>query len=106
MGASELSEDLKLFGLHEEAAAMTQQTPRCYELWPENETSFRVFAALETQWRVIAGMGFVSYQGLDYTSARDTLEMMGIPGNDWPSIFEDLRLMEKVAKDIFNEKDD
>jgi hypothetical protein len=31
---------------------------------------------------------------------------MGIPGSDWPSIFEDLRLMEKVAKDIFNEKDD
>lgn len=50
-------------------------------------------------------MDFVSYQGLEYTSATPALQMMGIPVDQWPDIFEDLRVMERVAKNIFNEKD-
>lgn len=66
--------------------------------------SFQVFVALATQWRVIAGMDFVSYEGVEYTATLATVQLMGIPAEKWPDIFDDLRLMERVAKNIFNEK--
>jgi len=50
-------------------------------------------------------MGFLNYQGIEYPSVKATLELMGIERRQWPEVFDDLRLMERVAKEIFNEKD-
>ncbi|MYM80534.1 hypothetical protein GTP44_00985 [Duganella sp. FT50W] len=91
--------------MHAQAKALAQRKPKCYELWPENEIPFSVFAALESQWRIISDMGTVIYQGIDYDSAKAAMEMMGIRRRQWPEVFEDLRLMERVAKKIFNDKD-
>lgn len=104
-GDDELADDLRMVGLHEEAQAVALRVPTCYDLWPENEIPFKVFAALDTQWRIVAGLDFVNRQGIDYVAAKATLEMMGIKRREWPAIFEDLRHMERVAKEIFNKKD-
>lgn len=104
-GADELAEDLALIGLADEALSVAQRKPNCYELWPENKVAFSVFTALDTNWRVIVGLDFVNRQGLDYTAAKATLEMMCIKRRDWPAIFDDLRCMERAAKEVFNKKD-
>lgn len=72
---------------------------------PENQRIVEVFVALGTQWRVIAGIGGVFYQGLDYTATRNAIELMGIDRSEWPEIFNGLRIMEAAAQPILNEKE-
>lgn len=47
-----------------------------FEVWPENWPVLEVFSALSTQWRVIAGIGGVIYQGLDYAAAESVLRLL------------------------------
>lgn len=76
-----------------------------YQLWPENETAFRFFISLETQWRVVAGFGFINHLGLDYGAVHSTLEMTGIDRAEWPDLFAGLRVMEKAALGVLNTKE-
>jgi len=45
------------------------------EIWPEHVQAWHVFAGCGTQWRVIAGMGGVVYQGLEYTSVEAVMRL-------------------------------
>ena len=55
----------------------------------------RVFLALETQW-VARPMGGVV--GLNYAAITPTvLNGLGVSRQDWPAVFERLRVMERAA---------
>lgn len=71
------------------------------EVWPENWTSFTLFCSLQTQWRV--GMGGAT--GLDYQALYPLLDKQAKTESEWYSLFEDVRVCERVALSTMNEKD-
>lgn len=70
---------------------------------PENWQSFQVFDALGDQWRIVAGMGWAYYQGLDYNVLPIVEGRLGVKKRDLARIFNDLRIMAAEAKTILNE---
>jgi len=72
------------------------------EVWPENWTAWRLFEALQTQWRVGAG-GVV---GLDYGVLADELRAREIPHEDHDRLRTEVRIMEAAAlQEIYAEVD-
>lgn len=65
----------------------------------------KIFIALATQWRRTSTMMAIVYDGLDYTSVKSTLELMGKRRREWPEIFANLQLMEGAALKVFREKE-
>jgi hypothetical protein len=63
------------------------------EIWPDNESAVKVFAAMGTQWRV----GMAGRTGLDYGVLPLVFRLTDIPRADWPHVFDDLRVMEGAA---------
>lgn len=63
------------------------------EVWPENETTLRVFIAMGTQWRA----GFSGPTGLDYGALPAVMRLTGVPRAEWPDVFAGLREMEAEA---------
>jgi len=58
-------------------------------VWPAVE----VFSAMGTQWR----MGPGGPIGLDYGALPAVLRMMGAKRDEWPDLFDDLRVIEREA---------
>ncbi|MGO4380375.1 DUF1799 domain-containing protein [Pseudoduganella sp. RAF53_2] len=104
-GQDELAEDMEFFGLYAEAEEYARRPAPVVELWPEHVTCYRVFVALETQWRMVVGFAGLYYQGIDYTNAKSTMELMAVPANEWPQVFDGLRVMERAAKTVLNKKE-
>jgi hypothetical protein len=100
-----MASDFKAFGLVEEAARYAQRPVPVFEIWPENEIILNVFVSLDTQWRILAGMAWISYMGIDYCALRDTLEMTGLKRKRWPEIFSGIRVMESAALKVFRAKE-
>lgn len=102
-----MAEDLKLIGLHEEAAAYEQQAETSFGLWAEHKTIYQVFQACDTNWRTISissmAGAVVHYQGLERTSLESTLRMLGIKRKQWPQILAGIRIMERAALGVLNE---
>lgn len=67
-------------------------------IWPENFDSFRVFCAMDDQWRP-TNSGVL---GLDYAVLPTVLRMLRIPRAAEPEIFSDLRVMARVARAKIN----
>lgn len=63
-----------------------------------------VFLALATQWRIVAGVGGVMYQGIDVVAVEPVLRLLGIKKKRWSGIFESLMTMSNVAASVINEK--
>lgn len=72
------------------------------EVWPDNWPAVELFVDLDTQWRR-AGMAG-ERTGLDYTALPAVLGIRAIPKKKWPSLFDDLRVMEVAVLDYLNEK--
>lgn len=70
------------------------------EVWPENVTAFRVFPSLRTQW-TSSGAGAI---GLNYSSLPFVFDMHGIPAEDRPDLFEQIKVMENGALMSINTK--
>lgn len=104
-GKAELLDDMELFGLHEEAQAYRNRPEPCYEIWPENHTTWEVFNAQGSQWEVITGMTCVVTKGINYSRVKDTMELMGVDRAEWPEVFAGLRIMEQAALKVFREKE-
>lgn len=66
--------------------------------------SFRLFCALETQWRVAVGLGGSAYIGIDYTAAEAVMRMRRV--KDRAAALDDLRSMEAAVLPILNKHDD
>ena len=100
-----MADDFEFFGIDDEAQRTQWADAKKYQLWPENESAFRFFIALEFQWRVVAGFGFISHLGLDYGAVHSAMKMMGIDRAQWPDLFADVRVMDKAALSVFNAKE-
>ncbi|MGM8931385.1 DUF1799 domain-containing protein [Salinicola halophyticus] len=72
------------------------------ELWPDHREAFELFGACATQWRVIAGMGGVHHQGIDYPALESVMRMRGIA--DQPARFEQIRHIEAGALSVMNKR--
>lgn len=75
-------------------------------LWPENLEAFEIFCALESQWRLVAGLGAVGYSGLIYSEATNLMCERGIARRRRLELLEDLRVMERAAMPILNKARD
>lgn len=73
-----------------------------YELDPDLWPAFRVFTRCATQWRMVIGFGSAYYQGLDYTGARQVMDLYGIRKRDRSAVFEQLQIMETEALKCLN----
>lgn len=51
------------------------------------------------------GLGSVVFQGIEYPRLESVLRLMRIPNKDWPKTFEGVRIMERAAKKVMNDKD-
>lgn len=91
--------------MEDAAESAAQAVSLNYDVWPENIAIVNLFVSLATQWRLVAGMESVCYQGLDYCAVHSTLEMTGADRCAWPDLFAGLRVMEAAALDVLNDKD-
>jgi len=71
----------------------------------DNADTVAVFMAMQTQWRVIAGMSAI-YQGLDYLVFPVVVFALGIKRADRTRVFHELRAMEIAALAVLNKKPD
>ena len=78
------------------------QEPEVFYVHPDNWTAYRVFEACITQWRVIAGMGGIIRQGLEYPSVMTVMDAWGIKKRR--KIFNQVRLLEAGALSVINEQ--
>jgi hypothetical protein len=70
------------------------------EVWTENWPSLELFSALSTQWRV----GMNGPTGLDYSAVPVVMDMRGIEPDARRDIFEDIRIMERAAIEVFRDQ--
>jgi len=82
----------------------TVEEDQAFDVYEENWLSFSLFCEMETQWEVIAGMGGVHYSGIKYPSLESAMRLRRVPLNDRARIFQDVRLMERAAKSVLNDK--
>lgn len=61
-----------------------------------------MFLACRTQWRVIAGMGGVQYQGLDYAALESIMRMKGV--DDPGAVLDQVQHIETGALEAFNSR--
>jgi hypothetical protein len=78
----------------------TESQPEYCYLWRENVPSMNVFMACHTQWKWLMGAAGAVRIGLDYAGVRQVLWALKL--KDAQAIFNDLRVMEAAALDVFN----
>lgn len=71
-------------------------------MWAEHWQALSVFLACRTQWRVIAGMGGVQYQGLDYGALESIMRMKGV--DDTAAVLDQVQHIEAGALEGLNAK--
>ena len=76
----------------------TDYPEKTVEVWPDNESSVRVFMALATQWRT----GAAGATGFDYNVLPELWRRLKVPLADRDDVFDDLRLMEMAALDAMH----
>jgi hypothetical protein len=69
-----------------------------FEVWPDHVQAVEVFASLLTQWR----LGQKGVIGLDYAAIPAVLEMKRVGRDDWPELFDQIRVMENEAVKVIN----
>ena len=97
-GGGDMQSDLAALGLPGQLA--NSLAPQAVEVWPEHWPALELFAALATQWRV----GVSGPTGLDYTAIAAVMELQDIAPEDRRERFDELRVMEREALDVFSEK--
>ena len=90
------NEALAAFGLKREQ----DHEPEPPELWTENHPALKVFVALETQWTV----GMRGAIGLRMEAMPIALEMQGIERVSWPTVIEDVKVLERETLRIWREQ--
>lgn len=62
-------------------------------MWPDNIQAVNVFVSVGTQWRC----GVAGPIGLDYGVLPGVLRILQVPRNDWPEVFDCIRILEDAA---------
>ena len=70
------------------------------ELWP----AWQCFLATWSQWRVIAGMGGVFYEGIDHSSLHACMELLGIKKKLRRETFMHVLTLESEARKLRNDR--
>ena len=78
---------------------------RDFYVWEENWPTVSLFLDLSTQWVVQLGMAGLVYVGLNYVAVKSTLELELIPQAQWPDLFHGLKVMERAALPLLNQRD-
>ena len=63
----------------------------------------QAFLGTLRQWRVIAGMGGVVFDGIDNACLESTLRMLQIKPKHWPRVFWQIRVLEDEARKLRNQ---
>lgn len=71
-------------------------------MFPENVQAQRLFIAMGTQWRAVAGMQGLIYTGLDYSALPEIWLRYAVREKDRTSLFEQIRVMELAALPVRN----
>lgn len=87
-------------GHHEDASDPGPETDQI-EIMAQAVASFRIWKAVETQWRVIAGPGGIAWNGIDYVALDVVLRRTRIENPD--DVFADIMMMEAEALAAFSE---
>lgn len=74
------------------------------EVWEENWLSFRVFESLGTQWNVAVGMSGLYHAGINYLALPIVMRRYKVPHEDRDRVFDDIRLMERAAREVLNKR--
>lgn len=69
------------------------------EIWPCNQRSFDIFAALETQWLWTGNMDRTRRTGLNYPGVESHLCIMKIKHKK--QVWKDIKVMELAALEVF-----
>lgn len=70
------------------------------EVLPDNETAYRLFCDMQTQWRT----GSAGPTGLDYGVLFHKMDRMRLAEEDYITLEEDIRVMEYEALAAMHEK--
>lgn len=104
-------EQLKALDAPADVIAMAEETARAsvavdddFLVFEENWQAVGIFSAMATQWKLIAGAADVLYMGLEYQAIEPVLRLEGVPATDWRQVFQDLRVMERAALPLLNER--
>nr|WP_267874973.1 DUF1799 domain-containing protein [Massilia eburnea] len=73
-------------------------------VFEDNWQAVCTFCALATQWKLVAGAADLLYVGLDYGAIEMVFRLEQVPAADWRALFHDLRLMEREALPLLNER--
>lgn len=76
-----------------------------FEVWPENWPALLIFVSVKTQWRIIAGMGGASFQGIDYPALIEVIKLK-VEKDQRSQMFDDVQLIELGALSELNRKKD
>lgn len=86
------------------AQLFSEAEQRSIDIFPENWHAWNVFRAMGSQWRVVAGFGGKSYEGLDYASLPIPLaEHRHVqPRQPLHLLMPQIRTLERAAREILN----
>ena len=86
--------DAKAFGL----VMPELETPKDFEVWPDNWPAVEMFLRCQTQWRTTSA----GVCGLDYSAVEWLFRLYEV--KDQPAVLEDLQVMEAAAIKILNKE--
>lgn len=86
------------------AASLGDQAAKLV-VWDLAWDAVRLFDAMRTQWRVVAGMGGLVYLGMDYGPLRGLMRPLGLwPRRDDPELLRQFQVMERAGRDELNKR--
>jgi hypothetical protein len=97
-GGGDVQSDLAALGLPGQLA--NSLAPQDVMVWPEHGQALELFAALATQWRT----GMSGPTGLDYPAIAAVMELQDIAPEDRRERFDEMRVMEREALDVFSDE--
>lgn len=83
----------------------SEPEPDEYELPPELWPAWECFIATWNQWRIVAGLIGIYYDGIDHTALASTMDMLGVKQAKRRDVFIHVRILESEAKRLRNERD-
>lgn len=97
----DIADQFARWGVPVPTDAIQEDEGEMFEVWASNWDALLAFLAVETQWRIAAGVGALIWIGLDYSAVDVAFRRLGI-GDD---AFAAVQQMERAALDVFARAD-
>lgn len=76
-----------------------------YELPPELWDGWKCFVSTWRQWRIVAGIGGIWYEGIDHQALYACMQMLGIKRKHQAQVFGVVQIMEDEARKLRNQRE-